>query len=240
MIIKKIYRRIMYKEKRSSESYIKFLRDKGILIGENCRFFDPISNIIDIQNPYMITIGDNVKITSKVIILTHDYSWSVLSNLKGEMLGGVGKVNIGNNVFVGMGTIILKNTEIGDNVIIGAGSIVSGKIESNSVYAGNPARKIMDIEKFYEKRKARQIREAMELVKQIEMREKRRPRKEELLEYFWIFERQKLSVEQKEQMKRVGEEEYILSKFYSKDRDVYFKTFEDFLEFCENKCKGAI
>lgn len=239
MIIKKIYRKIRYKEKRSSESYIKFLRDKGIFIGENCRFFDPISNIIDIQNPYMITIGNNVKITSKVIILTHDYSWSVLSNLKGEILGGVGKVDIGNNVFVGMGTIILKNTEIGDNVIIGAGSIVSGKIESDSVYAGNPARKIMDIEKFYEKRKARQIREAMEIVKQIEMREKRRPRKEELLEYFWIFERQELSIEQKEQIKRVGEEEYILSKFYSNDRDVYFKTFEDFLEFCENKFKGA-
>ena len=124
MIIKKICRKIIYKEKSDSESYIKFLKNKGITIGKDCRFFDPISNIIDIQNPYMIKMGDNVKITSNVIILTHDYSWSVLSYIKGEMLGGIGKVDIGNNVFIGMGTIILKNTEIGDNVIIGAGSIV--------------------------------------------------------------------------------------------------------------------
>lgn len=47
---------------------------------------------------------------------------------------------------------IRKNgAEIGDNVIIGAGSVVSGKIESNSVYAGNPAKRICSLEEHYQK-----------------------------------------------------------------------------------------
>lgn len=52
------------------------------------------------------------------------------------MLGGSGKVTIGNNCFIGMNTVILKGTTIGDNVIIGAGSILREKYLSNSVIAG--------------------------------------------------------------------------------------------------------
>ncbi len=88
----------------------------------------------------MIKIGNNVRITRGCILLTHDYSWSVLAGVYGEILGGIGYLDIGDNVFIGMNSIILKNTSIGDNVVIGAGSVVSGKIECNSVYAGNPAR----------------------------------------------------------------------------------------------------
>lgn len=51
---------------------------------------------------------------------------------------------IGNNVFIGGGATILGGSHIGDNVIIGANSVVSGNVDSNSVYAGNPARKPND------------------------------------------------------------------------------------------------
>lgn len=43
---------------------------------------------------------------------------------------------LGNNVFVRINSIILKNTSIGDNVIIGAGSVISGNVGSNAVHAG--------------------------------------------------------------------------------------------------------
>lgn len=122
----------------------------------------------------MIKIGDSVRITSNIVILTHDYSWSVLAGIKGEVLGGIGEVTIGNNVLIGMNSIILKNTKIGDNVIIGAGSIVSWEIKKDSVYAGNPAKKIMDIEEFYQKRKKRQLDEVITIVKNIESRKKKK------------------------------------------------------------------
>ena len=58
---------------------------------------------------------------------------------------------IGNNVFVGMRSIILMGVEIGDNVIVGAGSVVAGKIPSNCVCAGNPAKVICTLDQHKEK-----------------------------------------------------------------------------------------
>jgi acetyltransferase-like isoleucine patch superfamily enzyme len=51
-------------------------------------------------------------------------------------------VIIGNNVWVGNGSIILKGTVIHDNAIVSAGSVVKGKLISNGIYAGNPAKLI--------------------------------------------------------------------------------------------------
>ena len=51
-------------------------------------------------------------------------------------------VIIGDNVFIGMNSIILKGTVIGNNCVIGAGSVVHGKFEDNCVIAGNPAKVI--------------------------------------------------------------------------------------------------
>lgn len=52
---------------------------------------------------------------------------------------------IGDHVWIGQCTLILKNTIIGSGAIIGGNSVVSGKkIPSNSIYAGNPAKKIKE------------------------------------------------------------------------------------------------
>jgi len=53
-----------------------------------------------------------------------------------------GNVTIGKNCLIGANSTILPNIRIGDNVIVGAGSVVLKDIESNSKFAGNPARKI--------------------------------------------------------------------------------------------------
>ncbi|PQA77836.1 DapH/DapD/GlmU-related protein [Rhodoferax sp. TS-BS-61-7] len=51
-------------------------------------------------------------------------------------------VEIGDNVFIGANSIILKGVTIGENSVIGAGSVVTKSIPSNCVVAGNPARVI--------------------------------------------------------------------------------------------------
>ena len=66
----------------------------------------------------------------------------------------VGRVRIGNNVFVGHGSIVLPGVSIGDNCVIGAGSVVSKNIPSGSIAVGNPIRIVDSYEDFVEKHKA--------------------------------------------------------------------------------------
>lgn len=159
--IKMFLKRIKYGKKVDSHSYIKYLRKIGIRIGKNTVIYSPQNTTIDVTRPWLIEIGDNVKITKGVTILTHGYDWSVLRySYNGEVIGSAGKVKIGNNVFVGMNSTILKGVTIGDNVIIGANSLVNKDIPSNVVIAGNPAKIIMSIEQYYNKRKESLINEA--------------------------------------------------------------------------------
>lgn len=151
--IKKIINKILYPNTWSNEAYVKYLRKNGATIGDNTTFIRPKNTIVDTQRLNYIKIGNECCITSGVVILAHDWSYSVIAKKYGEAPGKQRDTIIGNNVFVGMNSIILMGTEIGNNVIIGAGSVVSGYIESDSVYAGNPAKKICSLDEHYEKLK---------------------------------------------------------------------------------------
>ncbi len=170
--IKKLFLRVIYGVRYSPESFIKYLRSEGMQIGEGTIFFDPINTVVDAQNPKLVTIGSNVRITSGCKILTHDFSWSVIGGVYGECVGAVGTIKIGNNVFLGVNSVILRNTSIGDNVVIGAGSVVSGNLDSNSVYAGNPARKIMSLEELYDKRKRNGLDDIQKILAHIDCSDK--------------------------------------------------------------------
>ena len=63
----------------------------------------------------------------------------------------IGRVTIGDNVYIGLNSTVLCNNKIGNNVIIGAGSIVTTDIPDNSVYAGNPAKYICSYDEYMNK-----------------------------------------------------------------------------------------
>lgn len=108
---------------------IENLKSKGAKIGHNVKVYD-----IEMDSRYAkaLEIGDDV-ILSHVKLPMHDASTELFIGVT-----KIGKVKIGNGVFVGYESIILPGTDIGDNVIIGAGSVVRGRIPSNSVAMGNP------------------------------------------------------------------------------------------------------
>lgn len=137
----------------SDEAYVKYLRSKGAKIGYNTRFIYPRKCHVDIHRAEYITIGDNCCL-SQVRILAHDYSWYVALDSDNKLIPDPGgEVIIGNNVFVGYESLILKNSIIGDNVIIGARSVVTGiTIPSNTVWAGAPARFICSLEEYIKKK----------------------------------------------------------------------------------------
>lgn len=117
---------------------------RGLTVGNN--FFRQGGCRIDTSYCHLITIGNNVGLAPNVIILAHDNSPARFCGI-----ARLGRVNIGNNVFIGAGSIILPNVTIGDNVIIGAGSVITKDIPSNSVVAGNPAKMIKSIDNFIER-----------------------------------------------------------------------------------------
>ena len=123
-------------------SSIEYLRSRGVQIGENVHLFN---TNIDFCHGFLVSIGDNVTLTG-VTVLAHDVSTQIPLGVS-----KVGRVKIGNNVFVGRGSIILPGVSIGDNCVIGAGSVVSNSIPSNSVAVGNPARVVSSYEEFVEK-----------------------------------------------------------------------------------------
>ena len=187
MWLKETYRKLKYGIRYSSETYISYLKKIGMQIGCRTTIFDPRSTIIDETRPWMISIGNDVQITAGVTILSHGFDWSVLKSVYGEVLGSAGGVKIGNNVFIGMHTTILKGVHIGNNVIVGANSLVNKNIPDNCVAAGNPCRVIMSLDKYYEKRKAEQIKEATELVRLYRERKGKEPDEIALHEFFWLF-----------------------------------------------------
>lgn len=224
--IRNLYMRLFVK----SEGYVRYLREKGIVIGEDVTFHSPRQTHVDITAPHLLTIGNHVNLTGPVTILTHDYSWSVIKGVTGEVLGNQKPVSIGNNVFIGWGATILCGTTIADNTIIGAHAVVSGHVEGNSVWGGVPARRICSLEQYREKRKAAQVEEAKSFVRAFRIRWGRYPREEEVPEYFFLFaDVDHLNAVQESQVNLMGTREMSLSAL----RDAReFESFESFLRNC--------
>ena len=120
------------------------LRKSGMNIGSNLIIQKGV--IIDPNYFMHIVIGDNVEIGAGAHIYAHDGS------VEGHLnYTKIGLTRIGNNVFIGAGTIVLAGVSIGNDSIIGAGSVVSKDIPSDVVAAGNPAKVICSLSKFIER-----------------------------------------------------------------------------------------
>lgn len=114
---------------------------RGLIVGRNFNMQREV--IIDYSHAWHISIGDDVTLAPRVILLAHDASTK-------RALGytRLGKVKIGSRVFVGAGSILLPGVTIGDDVVIGAGSVVTRDIPSGVVAAGNPARVVRTLTEF--------------------------------------------------------------------------------------------
>lgn len=62
MGIRDIFKKIAFPHKYSSESYIAYLRKLGMHVGNNVTLYSPHTIMIDEQRPWMVSIGNNVRI----------------------------------------------------------------------------------------------------------------------------------------------------------------------------------
>jgi acetyltransferase-like isoleucine patch superfamily enzyme len=90
-----------------------------------------------------ITIGNYLCCGGNVSIWDTDFHPQNFEDRRNGYIGiKSAPIKIGDDVFIGANSIILKGVEIGDRVIIGAGSVVTKNIPNDEVWAGNPAKKI--------------------------------------------------------------------------------------------------
>jgi len=137
---------VVYKGDRSA-----YLRTKGSQIGPDCDILTEFDNWG--TEPYLVHLGRNVTVTHGVLFVTHDGATRVFRatepRWRNEM-GVYGRILVGDNVFIGVNSVILPGVSIGSNVIIGAGSIVTKDIPSNKVVGGNPARILCSVDEYKE------------------------------------------------------------------------------------------
>ena len=129
---------------------LAILKRHGLRIGRNCE----ILNGFDFgSEPWLVTIGNNVRISAGVRITTHDGGLWVLRNLYSELhcADKFGRVIIGDNVHIGMDAMIMPGVTIGDNCVVGARAVVTHDVPDGSVVAGVPARVIESIEAYKNK-----------------------------------------------------------------------------------------
>lgn len=215
------------------------LKESGIDVGEHTIFYDPMSMTIDRQRPWMLKIGDYCKITHGSVILTHDYSRSVLRRAYGEIIGEAAMTTIGDNVFIGINSIVLMGAHIGNNVIIGAGSVVHGTIPDNCVAAGNPCKVICSLEEYKEKRKAQCLSGAVAYYCSFYRKNKRKPSISEMGPFFHLFlPREVIQLKaNKISLKWNGdEEEEVLNSFINSQGP--FKDYDDFCQFADKMLKS--
>ncbi len=133
--------------------------NSGMMVGDNTLF-------VGMQQfgsePYLINIGKDCLVTDGVRFITHDGSIQVPLIAAGQSFSDVysristfGRIVIGDNVFIGVGSVILPDTVIGDNCIVAAGSVVKGFFDAGSVVGGNPAKFLCSVDGYFERNSER-------------------------------------------------------------------------------------
>ena len=152
-----IYLKLKYL--RKNVSIESFLVEKGVVLnGYNIiRYGSKVtSRVIVGMGSYIggpgsildnVTIGNYCSIGPNVIIGlgNHDMMTLSTSPLVAEAIGhnstsSVSRVFIGNDVWIGAGSIILAGVKIGDGAVIGAGAVVTKNVEDNNIVVGIPAK----------------------------------------------------------------------------------------------------
>lgn len=135
-----------------NEQYIKYLRSKGVIIGTGCNIH---KKAVFGTEPWLIRIGNNVRITKGVGFITHDGGlWTLRRmGLIDKESVKYGSIRIGDNCNISWNVTIMPGVIIGDNCIIGAGAVVTKNVPAGTIWGGVPAKQIETIEEYLEKAK---------------------------------------------------------------------------------------
>ena len=135
--IRRVFTKIYYLA-YSRLNHVGFAKHIGVNMGDNIHIYgNPISMFG--TEPWCITLGNNVHITRDVLFITHD-GGTLLYRHKIPDLEITAPIVLGNDVYIGVRSLILPGVTIGNDCIVAAGSVVTKDVPDNSVVGGIPAR----------------------------------------------------------------------------------------------------
>lgn len=113
---------------------IQYARELGVTIGDNCRL---IGSPNWGSEPWLITLGNHTEVSFDCAFITHDgATWVFRNEEKYKNVVKFGKINIGNDCFIGARSTIMPGVSIGDKSIVAACSFVNKSIPSGEVWGG--------------------------------------------------------------------------------------------------------
>lgn len=132
---------------RNHTYILNYLKNKGISMGENNHIYSDITS----EESCLISLGSNITISGNVTFVTHDNSIIKINPRKSNLFG---RIQIGDNCFIGMNSTILYGVTLGKNIIVASGSVVCDSFtDERIIIGGNPARIIGTWENFEDKSK---------------------------------------------------------------------------------------
>lgn len=144
-LFRKIYRKIF-----PLQAAIK----EGMQVGTGVSIVSPMSTSFG-SEPYMITIGNHVRISGGVMFSTHDGgTWAFRHEEPYKGVSKFGRISVGDYTFIGARAMILPGVKIGKNCVIGACSLVTKDVPDGTVVGGVPAKVICTTKAYAEKCKS--------------------------------------------------------------------------------------
>mgnify|MGYP006167847255 CR=1 FL=1 len=124
---------------------VYYAKSIGVKVGNNCRVYTTNFG----SEPFLITIGNNVTVTSGVKFITHDGTTWLMRDERGRRYF-YQRISVGNNVFIGPNACIFGNINIGNNVTIGANTVVTDSVPDFwTVTANKPIYIDKDLSQYY-------------------------------------------------------------------------------------------
>lgn len=128
---------------------VKWARSIGVNVGENTTFPPDIGFP---SEPYLVSIGNNVQITSKVCFFTHGGCHVIRKDH--PSFDFFGKVVVEDWVYIGCGSLIMPGVTIGEGTLVAAGSVVTKSTPPHTVVGGNPAKVLCTTDDFIKRNSA--------------------------------------------------------------------------------------
>lgn len=125
---------------------VAYARHRGVQVGERCRILTTKLG----SEPFLIRIGDDVTVASGVRLINHDGATSLVKD-QNERRCYYARIEIGSQVFIGVGSTIMPGVRIADRVIVAAGSVVTKSIPRDTVVGGVPARYICSFQDYMDR-----------------------------------------------------------------------------------------